>query len=264
LAELAALQCSTLAGRTAALINATAQGIDLARLRVAQGVTRLPAGALPAGALVQSDHALGAAQAQGFKAATLAALQDFHARQPDELGPDAARLRRLAAPRLPPPLWQALLAQLAAQGALALHGAVVHLPAHGAQLSAGETRIAQKVAPALEQAGFEGAWVRDLAKNAGEAEPLVRTTLARLARRGELHQVVKDLYYPGVGVQRLAAIVRAVGAERDGDVPAAAFRDATGLGRKRAIQVLEYFDRIGLTRRVGDVHRLRADCTLFS
>jgi selenocysteine-specific elongation factor len=28
------------------------------------------------------------------------------------------------------------------------------------------------------------------------------------------------------------------------------FRDASGLGRKRAIQVLEAFDRIGLTRRV--------------
>lgn len=28
------------------------------------------------------------------------------------------------------------------------------------------------------------------------------------------------------------------------------FRDTTGLGRKRTIQVLEAFDRIGLTRRV--------------
>ena len=48
-----------------------------------------------------------------------------------------------------------------------------------------------------------------------------------------------------------------------GTVLAAQFRDATGLGRKRAIQILEYFDRIGLTRRVGDEHRLRSECTLF-
>ncbi len=48
-----------------------------------------------------------------------------------------------------------------------------------------------------------------------------------------------------------------------GDVAAGAFRDATGLGRKRAIQLLEHFDRIGLLRRVGDVHRLRTDSQLF-
>ena len=45
---------------------------------------------------------------------------------------------------------------------------------------------------------------------------------------------------------------------------AAAFRDATGLGRKRAIQILEHFDRIGLLRRVGDVHKLRSDTQLFA
>jgi selenocysteine-specific elongation factor len=253
-----------LAGRVAALIDAAPHGVDLARLRIAQGVTCLPAESIPDGALVHAEQALGAAQAEAFKASTLIALQDFHERQPNELGPDAARLRRLAAPRLPLPLWQALLARWATQGALALHGAVVHLPTHGAQLSANETRIAQKVAPALAEAGFEGAWARDLAKDAGESEPMVRTTLARLARRGELHQVVKDLYYPETSMRRLAAIARAVGEGRDGDVPAAAFRDATGLGRKRAIQILEYFDRIGLTRRVGDTHKLRADCTLFS
>ena len=105
---------------------------------------------------------------------------------------------------------------------------------------------------------------RDLARDAAEPEPLVRTTLARLARRGELHQVVKDLYYPPDTLRRLAALARAVGAAHDGVVLAAEFRDATGLGRKRAIQILEYFDRIGLTRRIGDEHRLRNDCTLFS
>ena len=39
----------------------------------------------------------------------------------------------------------------------------------------------------------------------------------------------------------------------------ARYRDATGLGRKRAIQILEFFDRTGLTRRVRDTHFLRSD-----
>ncbi len=152
---------------------------------------------------------------------------------------------------------------MAQAGQVTLHGAVVHLPTHGAELSATEARIAQKVAPVLAQAGFSGAWARDLARDAQEAEPLVRTTLARLARRGELHQIVKDLYYAPACLAALARLARTVGDAHDGIVLAADFRDSTGLGRKRAIQILEYFDRIGFTRRIGDTHRLRNDCTLF-
>jgi len=73
--------------------------------------------------------------------------------------------------------------------------------------------------------------------------------------------VVKDLFYPPGTIHRLAAIARELGAS--GDITAARFRDATRLGRKRAIQVLEYFDRVGLLRRSGDVHRMRSDTDLF-
>ena len=263
LAELGALQRPTAAERIAALIDVAPHGVDLARLGAAQGLAAPPDDFIPKSALASAEQALGATQVEAFSASTLAALQRFHDQQADELGPDATRLRRLAAPRLPAPLWQTVLEHLAARGALVLHGAFVHLPTHGAQLTATETRIAQKVAPALSQAGFEGAWARDLAKNTNESEPLTRTTLARLARRGELHQVIKDLYYPPATLRHLATLARGVAAAHDGDVLAAHFRDATGLGRKRAIQILEYFDRVGLTRRVGDVHKLRSECTLF-
>jgi len=43
----------------------------------------------------------------------------------------------------------------------------------------------------------------------------------------------------------------------------AEFRDASGLGRKRAVQMLEFFDRIGLCRRVGDTHVLRLESEVF-
>ncbi|MCD6663199.1 MAG: selenocysteine-specific translation elongation factor [Comamonas sp.] len=264
LAELAALRQPGRGERFSALLAATPHGVDLARFAAAQGLAGLPDDFEKKAALAQGGQALGAAQAQASAAAALAALAAFHGRQPDELGPDSARLRRLATPRLPPALWQALLASMAAAGQVVLHGAVVHLPEHGAQLSETETRIAQKVAPLLAAARFEGAWARDMARDTKEPEPLVRTTLARLARRGELHQIVKDLYYPPPTMHELAQLARGVGAAHGGVVLAAQFRDATGLGRKRAIQILEYFDRIGYTRRVGDMHKLRADCTLFA
>lgn len=263
LAELRALTQPVARERLMALLDVAPHGVDLHRFAVAQGLAATPADLLPDTALTHGGHTMGAIQTAAFGEAVQLELETFHARHPDELGPDSARLRRLTAPRLPAALWQALLARMAQTGQVTLHGAVVHLPTHGAELSATEARIAQKVAPALAQAGFGGAWARDLARDAQEPEPLVRTTLARLARRGELHQIVKDLYYAPASLTALARLARAVGDAHDGIVLAADFRDTTDLGRKRAIQILEYFDRIGFTRRIGDTHRLRNDCTLF-
>lgn len=209
------------------------------------------------------DLALAPFWAEQAQAQVLQALRVYHERHPDELGPDSARLRRLALPRLPEPLWVALLARMKQQGVIAQKSTAVYLPEHSIRLSADEERLGQKAAVFLLEAGAEGAWVRDLARDLGEAELLTRVTLSRLAQRGELYQVVKDLFYAPVTMLRLAAICREVAASNDGVVLAARYRDATGLGRKRAIQILEYFDRVGLLRRVGDEHRLRPDCQLF-
>jgi len=252
LAELAACELPTPAERRERLLALSQLGLDLARFAQAEGLAEPLDG-----------WALGDEARTALTAKLLAVLADFHARSPDELGPDAARLRRLVAPRIAEPLWRQLLAELRAAGRIAVRGAFVHLPEHGVQLSAAEQRIAQKVAPRLAAAGAEGAWARDLARDCAEPEPLMRATLARLAQQGELHQVVKDLYCDTATMARLAAIARALGSGQ-GMVTAAAFRDATGLGRKRAIQHLEHFDRVGLLRRVGDEHRLRADSALFS
>lgn len=268
LAQLQAMQQALpegLAGRLARLLPLSPLGLDLRREQAMCGGA---SAALPEGSVQvqegQGAWALAAPLAQQIRTKMLAQLAAHHQAQPEELGPDAARLRRLTAPRLPDGLWRALLAQAAMQGEVLLRGAFVHLPQHGVHLSATEQRIAQKMAPLLAGAGFAGVWVRDVAKDMQESEPLTRTTLSRLAQQGELHQVVKDLIYDLPTMHRLASLVRAVAAEAGGEVTAAAFRDVTDLGRKRAIQILEYFDRIGLLRRVGDVHKLRSDCSLFT
>lgn len=272
LAELAALELPAADQRLQALLARSPHGLDLRRFARAEGLLQAPeppplAPARPPWLIAPPDATsawvLDGELADRLGRRLLQALADFHARQPEELGPDSARLRRLAAPRLPEPLWRAVLHRLRDAGELALRGAFVHLPAHGLRLSAAEQRIAQKIAPALERAGFEGAWARDLARDAQEAEPLVRATLARLAQQGELHQAVRDLYYAPRTLGQLARLARELAGRGQGSVQASDFRDATGLGRKRAIQILEYFDRIGLLRRVGDTHRLRAESTLF-
>lgn len=190
------------------------------------------------------------------------ALQAYHTRSPDELGPDPARLRRIAAPRLVDGVWSGLLADWIAQGFIVRQGAQLLLPGHATRLSDSDRVVTEKAMPMLLEGGFDPPWVRDVATEIREAEMIVRMVFARQASAGKMFQVVKDLFYPLATMAKLAGIARRIAAEH-GEVLAAEFRDATGLGRKRAIQILEYFDRIGVLRRVGDRHLLRADCNLF-
>ncbi len=264
LSELQALSADDADTRLQGLLAVAPQGVELKRFAAAQGgMAAVRPGNVLRGTDAHADWAWSQPLADAGRVRVLQVLAAFHEGHPDELGPDAARLRRLALPRLADPLWRALLAGLQDDARVSLRGAFVHLPEHGVRLSATEQRVAEKVGPRLVEAGFDGAWVRDLAEVSGEPEAVVRVTLARLAQRGELFQVVKDLYYLPETMLRLGAIARELAAGEGGEVTAALFRDATGLGRKRAIQILEHLDRLGLLRRIGDRHRLRADSALF-
>jgi selenocysteine-specific elongation factor len=198
----------------------------------------------------------------GVEAALCRALEEFHAAAPHDVGPDLRRARRLAAPRMADSLWLAVVERMARAGTIRLRNGFLHLPRHGEQLRAADRIVAERALPLLAQGGLAPPWVRDIAAGLRLPEEQVRQVLARLAQVGEVYQVVKDLYYPPRTVEKLAALVRELGA-RDGMVTAGGFRDATGLGRKRAIQLLEFFDRVGLLRRVGDGHLLRPDTELF-
>lgn len=208
------------------------------------------------------EWVIGTARLNTNEVAVLAMLRDFHARLPEDIGPDIRRARRLAMPRMPEVLWDALLNQLVDEGRVARRGGFLHLPEHGAQLRAAERVVAERALPMLQQARLDPPWVRDIAGSARLPEAQVRSVLARLAKSGDVFQIVKDLYYHPAAVAELAMLAREI-ERRQGSIAAASFRDATGLGRKRAIQILEFFDRIGFLRRVGDTHMLRPGTPLF-
>jgi selenocysteine-specific elongation factor len=73
-----------------------------------------------------------------------------------------------------------------------------------------------------------------------------------------VHQIVRDLFYHRDCVRELARRVKRLVNEHGG-VETAAFRDAVGIGRKRAVQILEFFDRVGYTRRARNARVLRVD-----
>lgn len=103
--------------------------------------------------------------------------------------------------------------------------------------------------------------MRDLAKQTGTDEQMMRVVLRQAAQQGIITAIVKDRYYRNDRIVAFANMIRELDQER-GSTCAADFRDRLNIGRKLAIQILEYFDRIGFTRRRGNDHLLR-DALLF-
>jgi selenocysteine-specific elongation factor len=104
--------------------------------------------------------------------------------------------------------------------------------------------------------------VRDIAKATGATEESVRSLFKRVARLGEAYPVAHDHYFTAAAIADLAHRVAALNAEH-GFARAATLRDQIGGGRKVAIHILEFFDRIGYTRRARDTHILRGSPEQF-
>jgi selenocysteine-specific elongation factor len=265
LAQLAVLDGADAGARVAALLRAAPFGIALDRVQRAWALTAVEP-ILPQDAVrIGEGEGAWAVDASRWAALTqllLDALSQLHRQEPDSIGAEVGRLKRIALPRADAAVADQAIQALVAQGRIARQGAFLQLPEHAVRLSEQEQRLAQRILPLLQAGDADPPWVRDLARDLKQSESVVRATLARQAQRGAVFQVVKDLYLHRDTVVKLASTVREL-ARRDGVVRAAPFRDATGLGRKRAIQILEFFDRIGLLRRVRDDHLVRPGTQLF-
>ena len=206
--------------------------------------------------------AFSAAHWQALEDRLLAALAAEHERAPDMPGVERDRLRRLTQPALARPAFDTLLASPLADGRIAQTNAWLHLPEHRVQMAAGDRDLWQTLKPLLDAAPYAPPRVRDIAKATGVGEDAVRALLKRVARMGEAYPVAHDHYFTAAAVADLARRVATIN-QRDGMVRAAPLRDEIGGGRKVAIHILEFFDRIGYTRRVRDTHVLRGNPEQF-
>ena len=263
LALLAALTDDDPATSLKLLAEQSVAGVDLDRFAANWNLAADAAAALWQAAglrvIAAGEQKLGFA-AGGWQALgdrLLAALATEHERAPDMVGVERERLRRLTLPTLERAAFDALVAELLAAGRLAASRAWLHLPEHQASLAPGDRDLFAALKPLLDAQPFGPPRVRDVGKASGTAEDAVRQLFRRVARAGELYPVAHDHYFTADAVAGLAAIVAELNAEKAA-ARAADLRDRIGGGRKVAIHILEFFDRIGYTRRVRDEHILRA------
>jgi selenocysteine-specific elongation factor len=212
-----------------------------------------------------SSSSMRRAAASGFSPANWQALRQRlleaaraeHARAPDMIGVERDRLRRLALPTLSRAVFDKLTFELLSSNELAQSGSWLHLPEHRAALAATDADLWRTLEARCWRPSPAARRACATSRSAtGIAEEIVRGLMKRVARVGQVYPVAHDHYFAAEAVADLAGRIARL-CERDGTARAAALRDEIGGGRKVAIHILEFFDRVGYTRRVRDEHALR-------
>jgi selenocysteine-specific elongation factor len=262
LAQLAALDAPDAAAALRGLLTLPPQWTDAATFFRARNLPRAAQAAVMrcAPAVTVAELVVAPATLDAVRTDVMHRLAAHHAAAPDQPGLQPERLR-LAMPGRPSrTAFRAIIESLVRRGSVAQDGPWLRLPAHRAVLSPRDEGIWQQAQELIAAERFRPPRTRDLAQALSVPEPAMRATLKRLQRMGRLIEVAPDQFFLSETVAELAAIAAAIAdADAAGTLTAAEFRDRLANGRKVAIQILEFFDRAGLTVRIGDARRVRAD-----
>jgi selenocysteine-specific elongation factor len=179
-----------------------------------------------------------------------------HALHPLARGADMEALREKLPIPVPAKLFRTVLEQLERERTIVREGNLVRLPRHEVRLQPEEQKLADKILALLASRLPAPPDVRQIAQETGADRQALLEVIRVLERGGSIVRVAPDLYFPAEFIQSAKAALGGYLSER-GTITSATFRDVIGTSRKYAIPLLEYFDREGLTVRVGDARRLR-------
>jgi selenocysteine-specific elongation factor len=180
----------------------------------------------------------------------LEALAAFHRAQPLKAGMPREELRARSFGRATLVAFERVLADLAAAGSVRLSPDTVALARHEVRLSAGEEEARGLILEAAAAAGLAGVETPVLAERVGKDAKLLERVGRVLVAERVLERIGEALLVHRDHLEALQARVR----ERwspGSKIEVSAFKDLTGLSRKYVIPLLEYLDRVRVTRRAG-------------
>jgi selenocysteine-specific elongation factor len=190
-----------------------------------------------------------------LEAKALARLHEHAARDSIEPGIAREELRqRAGAP--PQKLFARALAALAERGELRADAERIHPPGAPAKLSGRDADAQEKLAGLLEGAGLSPPRVDELPALIGQTPQRTQGLLKALSTAGRAAKVSEELWFGATPLMELRRRMLSHLSEH-GSIDAQSFKELTGLTRKFAIPLLEYFDREKLTLRIGDKRVLR-------
>ncbi|MDQ6918636.1 MAG: selenocysteine-specific translation elongation factor [Candidatus Dormibacteraeota bacterium] len=181
---------------------------------------------------------------------TEALLKDFHQAHPLRAGMPREELKsRLG---LAPAGFAAALGELAKDGVLTERGGEVALPGHEVILDPAGSGPARRLLELLDQTPFAPPSLPEAMREAGAGPEVLRA----LAREGSLVRLSTDVAFTRGAYAAALELVRQIVAA-EGGVTVARLRDAMGASRRPVLAFLEHLDAERVTRREGDVRKLR-------
>ena len=150
-------------------------------------------------------------------------------------------------------LLEAAAADLGGAGKVSAEGGLLREAGHQVELPPQDARLWEKVRPALEAEEGRPPSVPDLAATIGIDTRRLEQFLVRLGRQGLTVQISRNRFMTPAMIWKLAEVAEGVASSTSNQrFTVRSFRDETALGRNLTIEVLEFFDRSGFTRRIGD------------
>jgi selenocysteine-specific elongation factor len=142
-----------------------------------------------------------------------------------------------------------LLADLANQKIAVVQGDALDIPGRSKTLGGAEGELARMIESRFLDAGLQTPAVSVIIRAIPQKPKVIEGVIAYLVKQGTLVRLAEGVY-----VHRDAiASARAKLAEKKGQtIDVGQFKDLFDISRKVAIPLLEYFDREGATKRVGD------------
>lgn len=180
-------------------------------------------------------------------------VRRWHADKPATWGPSEQSLRNaLGAEHVSAPV-EACVQSLIDRAELTRVKTFLRRPGHVPLLEAKDRPLWHTIRGLLVAQSPCPASVLKLVGAADVPEAQVDGVLQRASRLGLVIGLSNRRYVLQESVDELVQVVREVAASSiDGSFSVADYRDRAGIGRKFCIDVLEYFDRCGLTRRLGE------------
>ncbi|MGC8643084.1 MAG: SelB C-terminal domain-containing protein [Isosphaeraceae bacterium] len=152
-------------------------------------------------------------------------------------------------------LISAVVERLRTQGKVVADARTVAIKGYEPRLSQGERRLKSELAEAIRKGGVSPPETSELAAGAGARSAVVPELLALLRDEQKLVEISPSLFIDfDVDTELRHKVTKHL--EEKSTMTMADLRDLLGTTRKYAVPIGEYLDRIGLTKRDGDVRRL--------
>src|SRR5207248_3825520 len=146
-----------------------------------------------------------------------------------------------------------LLQDLAREKIVAIAGDALDIPGRSKSLGGAEGELARLIEQRYAAAGLQTFAVSELIKTIQQKAKVIEGVVGFLVKQGTLVRLAEGVYVH----KDVLASARTKMSERKGEtIDVGQFKDFFGLSRKVAIPLLEYFDREGVTKRVGDVRQV--------